>query len=109
MAKKMKKKPRKIAPLSRGKLKNAKKKAVKKTAKKARAKKEKLTGKKAAKREIDLRALSELIERGRGRGFVTDGEVLNYFPHVEEDIGFLEEIYDKLDEAQIKVVETTQL
>ncbi len=52
----------------------------------------KLTGKKAAKREIDLQALGELIERGRSRGFVTDGEVLNYFPHVEEDVGFLEEI-----------------
>ncbi len=113
------------------KLKKAKKKAIKKAApkkakkskritlkpkrvakavKKSKAKKgAQLTGKKAEKREIDLQALGELIERGRSRGFVTDGEVLNYFPHVEDDISFLEEIYDKLEEAQIKVVETNQL
>ncbi|MEK7641349.1 MAG: sigma-70 family RNA polymerase sigma factor [Patescibacteria group bacterium] len=61
------------------------------------------------KREVDLQALGELIERGRSRGFVTDGEVLNYFPKIEEDISFLEQIYDKLEEANIKVVETNQL
>ncbi|MDO8466934.1 MAG: sigma-70 family RNA polymerase sigma factor [bacterium] len=133
-------KPRKVASLSRSKLKKVKKiakKTVKKTVKKAlptgrqasrkakgitmkskkvekfskksNAKQGKLTGKKAAKREIDLQALGELIERGRSRGFVTDGEVLNYFPHVEDDISFLEEIYDKLEESQIKVIETNQL
>ncbi|MEK7653670.1 MAG: sigma-70 family RNA polymerase sigma factor [Patescibacteria group bacterium] len=66
-------------------------------------------GKKELKREVDLQALGELIERGRSRGFVTDGEVLNYFPKIEEDISFLEQIYDKLEEANIKVVETNQL
>src|SRR3990167_2526767 len=65
--------------------------------------------KKEQKRELDLQALQELIERGRGRGFVTDTEVLQYFPHVEEDISFLEEIYDKLEESNIKVIETNQL
>ena len=65
--------------------------------------------KKEEKRGVDLQSLQELIDRGRGRGFVTDTEVLKYFPHVEEDMAFLEVIYDKLDEQNIKVVETTQL
>ena len=100
MAKKLKnKKAKKIVKRTR--------KAVKKSGKK-QAKDKNLT-KKEQKRELDLQALGELIEKGRGRGFVTDGEVLNFFPHVEDDIAFLEEIYDKLEEANIKVVETQQL
>lgn len=57
----------------------------------------------------DSASLRELLERGRGRGFVTDTEVLHCFPRVEDDIAFLEEIYNKLETAGIKVVETNQL
>ncbi len=64
---------------------------------------------KAEKHEHNVEALNELVSRGRGRGFVTDSEVLQYFPHVEEDLKFLEDIYHHLDEAGIKVIETTQL
>lgn len=53
--------------------------------------------------------LRELIERGRERGFVTDTEVLHYFPRVEDNISALEEIYNRLEAANIKVVETSQL
>ena len=62
-----------------------------------------------AKAERDEQAIQELIARGRVRGFVTDAEVLHYFPHIEENVAFLEEIYDKLEHAHIKVVETGQL
>src|SRR3989344_7469146 len=62
-----------------------------------------------ARREINLKALDELVSRGRGRGFVTDGEVLQYFPHIEDDVAFLEEVYTRLEKANIKVVETSQL
>lgn len=87
-----------------------KKKAPSRVARKrASAAKGKKISKKEEKRGFDLQALGELIDRGRTRGFVTDTEVLHYFPHVEEDISFLEEIYDKLEEANIKVVETQQL
>ena len=58
---------------------------------------------------MDLQSLGDLIERGRSRGFVTDGEVLVAFPHIEEDVSFLEEVYDRLEDANIKVVETSQL
>ena len=65
---------------------------------------------KAAKKfAADSAILEELINRGRGRGFVTDTEVLHFFPKIEDDVSFLEEIYSKLELANIKVIETTQL
>jgi RNA polymerase primary sigma factor len=59
--------------------------------------------------EANVEKLEALIERGKRRGFVTDGEVLNYFPSIEDNIVFLEEIYETLEEANIKVIETTAL
>jgi len=53
--------------------------------------------------------LQELIKRGQGRGFVTDSEVLYFFPRVEENIPFLEELYNRLETVNIKVIETSQL
>lgn len=104
------KKKKKAIKVKKKLAKKAAKKPAKKKGKKALATAGKpVKGKKELKREVDLQALGELIERGRSRGFVTDGEVLNYFPKIEEDISFLEQIYDKLEEANIKVVETNQL
>ena len=53
--------------------------------------------------------ISELIERGRPRGFVTDNEILYYFPKIEDSVELLEEIYDRLEKAGIKVIETSAL
>ena len=53
--------------------------------------------------------LDELIERGRSKGFVTSWEILDYFPKVEKDLSFLEEIYDKLEQASIKILEADSL
>ncbi len=102
----MKKKNKKKAIKKGRKVSRKPAKKVKKISKKAAGKQ---AAKKEAKRTLDLQALAELTDRGRSRGFVTDTEVLHYFPHVEEDIAFLEEIYDKLEQAGVKVVETTQL
>jgi RNA polymerase primary sigma factor len=55
------------------------------------------------------KSLQELVRRGRGRGFVTDAEVLNYFPHIERNLAFLEEVYDRLDKEGIKVQEPSPL
>lgn len=63
----------------------------------------------ASKTGIDKSALDELIERGRPRGFVTDNEILYYFPTIEKDVDFLDEIYDRLEKANIKVIETSGL
>src|SRR3989338_1533549 len=69
------------------------KKAVLKPAKSAKEKKP------DKKEKIDDQNLSELIARGRSRGFVTDTEVLHYFPKIEDNVSFLEEIYDRLEAA----------
>ncbi|MEK9170205.1 MAG: sigma-70 family RNA polymerase sigma factor [Patescibacteria group bacterium] len=54
-------------------------------------------------------SLQELISRGRSRGFVTDTEVLYFFPRVEDNVDFLEKIYKDLEEIGIKVIDTSQL
>lgn len=58
---------------------------------------------------FDEKLVNELIDRGRVRGFVTDTEILDIFPSIEKDVSFLEAIYDRLETANIKVVETNQL
>ncbi len=83
------------------------KKRASKASVKATPKEKKLS--KKEKYSLNLTHLNELIDRGRGRGFVTDTEVLQYFPNVEENMKFLEEIYGKLEVAGIRVIETTQL
>jgi len=56
--------------------------------------------------KINEEALNELIQRGKPRGFVTDNEILTCFPNIEQNISFLDEIYDQLDKTGIKVIET---
>jgi RNA polymerase primary sigma factor len=66
-----------------------------------------------AKLEKALKAnaseINELIERGRPRGFVTDNEILYYFPKIEDNVDLLDEIYDRLEKAGVKVIETSAL
>ena len=69
----------------------------------------KLVKKLTRKEQLEEQNLSELLARGRSRGFVTDTEVLHYFPRVEDDVAFLEEIYNRLETANVKVIETSQL
>ena len=47
-----------------------------------------------------------LIEKGRHRGFVTQSEVLNAFPEVEKDIKGLEMLYERLESANINIIES---
>ncbi len=53
--------------------------------------------------------INELVERGRPRGFVTDNEILYYFPNVEDNVALLDEVYHRLEQAGIKVIETSAL
>ena len=75
------------------------KKTVKKTAK--AAKKPKLS-KKA--RQLEIRA-ERLLKKGRERGYVTYDEILKEFPTIEEDVLFLEEMYERFSTANIDVLE----
>jgi RNA polymerase primary sigma factor len=79
-----------------------KKRGIKKKASPAPAKKGK------AKKPFEVpeeyqKGLQEIVARGRSRGFVTDAEVLNFFPAIEKTLPFLEEVYDKLEKEGIKI------
>ena len=82
-------------------------KSKSKVTKKAQTKKAAPTRKK--KQMFDEEVVEQLIERGKGRGFVTDAEVLSFFPTIEEDVEFLDTLYDQLEERNIRVIEVTQL
>jgi RNA polymerase primary sigma factor len=58
--------------------------------------------------EIQTR-LATLIEKGKKRRFVTYEEILKAFPDVEDDILFLDELYVKLHDAGIDVLESGNL
>lgn len=84
--------------------KTVKKIVVKKVAKQAQTKKLKQTN--AEKKAFDLDAKSnEVIEKGKKRGFVTYDEIIKTFPDIENNILFLDELYEKLSVAGIDVLE----
>ena len=47
----------------------------------------------------------ELLSKGKERGFITYDEIIRYFPTIETDILFLEELYEKMSAANIDVLE----
>jgi len=96
-----------------------KKGAVKRTVKQNSRKKSKLRHKnkkknlKLSKKTVisqkkgeELERLStELIEKGRKRGFITYDEILKTFPNIENNILFLDELYEKFSIAGIDILE----
>ncbi|MFZ2414436.1 MAG: sigma-70 family RNA polymerase sigma factor [Minisyncoccia bacterium] len=86
-------KPKKVKSLKKKKL--IVKKSVKKLIKK---------GGRQVKDEKAL-ILEDLISKGRERSFITQSEILKALPNVEKDISLLEELYDKLFQNNIEVVE----
>ncbi len=93
-------KPKKPAP----KAKPAKVKAVK-PAKAPKAPKVPKV-KKSKDRLAMERKLNALVQRGRDQGFVTYDAILRTFPEIEDNIEFLDEVYDKLGEAGIDILES---
>lgn len=47
--------------------------------------------------------IRQLVERGKSKGFLSEGEILRFFPHIEWNIPLLEEIYDRLETAHVRV------
>ncbi|MEX0909888.1 MAG: sigma-70 family RNA polymerase sigma factor [Candidatus Paceibacterota bacterium] len=87
-----------------------KKGAVKKNAKGAVKPKKKTTKmlEKARLAQKEFQKKSErLAKKGKDRGFVTYDEILKEFPKIEENIGDLEELYEKFSVAGIDVLEST--
>lgn len=113
MSKKIKKIKKKIV---KNKAKKAKKKIVKKIIKKkakvirkihkvVKTKVAKKIGKTEKKAEEFSRLSNSLIEKGRKRGFITYDEILKTFPDIENNIFFLDELYEKFAVAGIDVLE----
>jgi RNA polymerase primary sigma factor len=97
----------------------AKKKVAKKVAaKKAPAKKQKSKNSRAAavvrvaasgakaKAALDRDSkATSLVRKGKERGYITYSEILREFPHVENDIGFLDDLYERLTVSGIDILE----
>ena len=84
-----------VKKVSKSKAVHAKKQVVRAAAKGAKAKAQNA---KASTAEL-------LIEKGKERGYVTYNEILKSFPHVEEDVSFLESLYERLAVAGVDVLE----
>ena len=62
------------------------------------------------KLEADLkeRYLSELLRKGQTKGFITETEILAYFPRIEEDWNLLEKLFDLCYQRGIKIVRSKE-
>ena len=125
VAKKAKKKPaKKTRVLVRAKKRHpiVRKKSVKKMTKRAVAKKKKPVAKKKikaqAKKKIPLSkeraqekqdALTELIARGKQRGFVTEDEIIHILPDIEQDIDQLESLYEHLETHGVRIMGSEEM
>jgi len=115
-SKKSAKKPvRKAAPKKLAKKptkKSAQKSVPKKGTKSAVVKKEKVKlappPKKTLSKERKAleQKMAQLIQKGRDRGFVTYDEILKAFPEIENNIDFLDELYEKLADSGVDLMES---
>jgi RNA polymerase primary sigma factor len=64
---------------------------------------------KQKKFKFDSKILDELISQGKAKGFVTDLEILKFFPKIETDVSFLEHLYDRLEESGLRVIDVGNL
>jgi len=105
----------------------AKKKSIKKTIPQKRSKnpKKKVVVKKIARKKSDKirkakrikaplsdqrkKAIDDLLYRGKQRGFVTEDEIIHVIPDAEKDIEGLEELYEKLEEKNIRVLSSDEM
>lgn len=87
------------------------KKIVKKLAKVASKKVIKKKGSKPAQtsaqreREQNEQKIERLLQKGRGRGFITYAELLKEFPAIETNLTLLDEIYDRFEASGVDVLE----
>lgn len=65
--------------------------------------------KKAGEEDAQHKAMDELVAKGRLRGFVTYTEILHMLPHIEQDVSALETLYERLSDANIKLMDAREL
>ncbi len=104
------KKNTKTKKVSKKPIKKVAKKAIKISKIKIKAKtqtkpEKKLTAKQAKHRVELVLKTDRLVTRGKERGFVTFDEILKEFPNIETDIAFLDELYEKLHNLGIDILE----
>ncbi len=73
-----------------------------KTTEKKPVKNASAVGRKMKKAEI-LNAIEQLLKKGRQRGFITEREILQAIPDTEQNIIIIEELYERLQAANIKL------
>jgi len=88
------------------KAKAAKKAPAKAPKKAAKAKLSPKAQKAKDKAKEAMKKADRLISKGKERGFVTYDEILKEFPNIEDDIMFLDELYQKLSTAGVDVLES---
>ena len=108
-----KKKPAKrkaVSKTSKKKKPAAKRKVAAKKTRKAVRKTAKKTGKKIKEKAVKKTdEIDELIRNGKQRGFITEDEILHVIPDAEKEIEKLEELYEKLEEKNIRVVNSDEM
>lgn len=83
----------------------AKKPAKAKKTPRAKAQPKKQSARGKSEKENRDKKAGQLLARGRERGYITYDEILKQFPSIEEDILFLEELYERLGSASVDVLE----
>lgn len=62
-------------------------------------------GKVLKKAERHEQGMERLLQKGKSRGYVTYDEILKEFPTIEEDINFLDELYERLATSGVDILE----
>lgn len=81
------------------------KKIIKKNRHQKSSGKTKKTKKRGHKTLFTDEIIHKLIHQSQGRGFITEQEIIKAIPHLEKDIPGIENLYDKLKDAHIQVLE----
>lgn len=100
-----KKKPAKAQVKKQLKKANKSKVSKRKIAEPKRVRKDDISRKEEQKRDV----ISDLIYRGKQRGFITEDEIIHIFPDAEKDIERLEELYEKLESSNINVIGSDEM
>jgi len=101
-------KPAKKAVVRKPVRKKTDKKPAKKAARKTAPVPDTKKTKKELAEEVKKKAFSEIILRGKQRGFVTEDEIIHIVPDVEQDLDSLESLYDSLEAAGVRVMTSNE-
>jgi RNA polymerase primary sigma factor len=72
-------------------------------------KKEAVVKSKKSENQSEEDLLVELIRRGKQRGFITEDEIIHLIPNVETEIDKLEELYEKMENSGIRIVDSDEM